>query len=146
MARPANRGHDRRTVCSREARALLTLGRSVLCSPAAGALQAPAFSPRPAPSSLLFVERGVDPTTDERQTLVYRGSDRHVKLVDENLTNDAAYYYSVFAAGDDGAWHLQLTDTVAPRSSSHCHRVGYDDHDDDSLQRVIDMDLNRMSW
>ena len=92
-----------------------------------------------------FVEEGVDPTGDDRQTLVYRGSDRHVKLTDQDLTNDIAYYYSVFAAGDDGAWHLQLTDTVAPGgSASHWHRAGCGDRDDVSLQRVIDMDLNRM--
>jgi len=91
-----------------------------------------------------FVEEGVDPTTDDRQTLIYRGSDRHVKLTDENLTNDVAYYYSVFAAADDGAWHLQLTDTVAPSSSSHWHRGGYE-VDDDSRQRLIDMDIDGMA-
>ncbi len=88
-----------------------------------------------------FVEEGVDPTGDERQRLVYQGSDLHAKLSDAGLTNDIAYYYSVFARGDDGHWHLQLTDTVAPKSESHWRRPGYDG-DGDSLQQIIDMDVN----
>ena len=91
-------------------------------------------------SRLGFVEEGVDPTADDRQTLVYQGADRHVKLTDQHLINDIAYYYSVFAAGDDGAWHLQLTDTVAPQSSSHWRRAGCDD-EGDSRQRLIDMNI-----
>jgi len=91
-----------------------------------------------------FVDEGVDPIADDRQTLVYRGTDKHVKLTDQNLGNDVAYYYSVFAAGDDGAWHLQLTDTVAPKSSSHWRQTGYDD-ESDVRQRVIDMDINGMA-
>jgi len=90
-----------------------------------------------------FVEEGTDPTADDSQTLVYRGTDRHARLTDEGLTNDVAYYYSVFAAGDDGAWHLQLTDTVAPKGSSHWQREGSID-DTDTVQCVIDMDLNRV--
>jgi len=88
-----------------------------------------------------FVEDGVEPTGDYRQTLVYKGADGHVKLTDASLTNDIAYYYSVFAAGDDGEWHLQLTDTVAPKSSSHWKRAGCVD-DGESLQRILEMDID----
>jgi hypothetical protein len=88
-----------------------------------------------------FVEEGVEPTGDDRQALVYRGSDTHVKLTDTSLVNNVAYYYSVFAAGDDGGWHLQLTDTVAPQASSHWKRAGCED-DSENLQRIIDMDVN----
>jgi len=91
-----------------------------------------------------FVREDVDPTVDEDQTLVYRGSDRHVGFTDGGLTNDVAYYYSVFARADDGSWHLQLTDTVAPHGSHHWHGEGYDDQAE-RMQQVIDMDLNRMS-
>ncbi len=88
-----------------------------------------------------FVEEDVDPQGDERQRPVYQGSDLHVRLTDRSLTNDIAYYYSVFARGDDGDWHLQLTDTVAPRSESHWQRAGFAG-DGESLQRIIDMDID----
>jgi hypothetical protein len=88
-----------------------------------------------------FVEDGVDPTGDDRQRLVYQGSELHARLSDDSLTNDIAYYYSVFAKGDDGNWHLQLTDTVAPKSESHWRREGYTD-DGESLQRIVDMDID----
>ena len=88
-----------------------------------------------------FVEEGVDPAEDDRQTLVYRGSDRHAHLTDTSLVNDIAYYYSVFAADDVGDWHLQLTDTVAPKGSSHWNRAGYAG-DGESMQRIIDMDID----
>jgi hypothetical protein len=90
-----------------------------------------------------FVEEGVDPMTDGRQTLVYQGADRHVRLVDQHLENGIAYYYTVFARGDDGDWHLQLTDTVAPEGSSHWKRAGYEG-ESESQQRAFDLDFD--SW
>jgi hypothetical protein len=84
-----------------------------------------------------FVEEGVEPTDDGRQELVYRGADRHVKLTDHNLASDVVYYYSVFAQGDDGEWHLQLTDTVSPGGAPH-HWSRGPAGDADSLQEVID--------
>jgi hypothetical protein len=71
-----------------------------------------------------FVENDGDPTGDFRQRLVYQGSDLHVRLGDVDPSGDVAYYYpddiayyySVFAKGDDGDWHLQLTKKAAPRS------------------------------
>ncbi len=88
-----------------------------------------------------FVDEALDPTADDRQTVVYQGTDTHVKLTETNLTNDVAYYFSVFAKGDDGHWQLQLTDTVAPNGESHWNHPGHDG-DGDSLQRVIDMDID----
>ena len=87
-----------------------------------------------------FVAEGTDPTADDRQTLVYQGRERHVRLSDEHLTNDVAYYYSIFARGDDGDWHLQLTDTVAPHGAGEWRRSGQADRDE--VQRVIDLDLD----
>jgi hypothetical protein len=88
-----------------------------------------------------FVEDEVEPTSDERQRLVYQGSDLHAKMTGDSLTNDIAYDYSVFARGEDGNWHLQLTDAVAPRSESHWQLAGYAG-DGASLQRIIDMDID----
>ena len=88
-----------------------------------------------------FVEDGVDPAGDYRQRLVYQGNDLHARLTDASLANDIAYYYSVFAKGDGGDWHLQLTETVAPRSESHWTRPGFSD-DDECAQRIVDMDID----
>jgi len=88
-----------------------------------------------------FVQEDVDPTTDHRQKVVYQGADTHVKLTETDLTNDVVYYFSLFAKGDDGHWHLQLTDTVAPNGESHWNSPGHDG-DGDSLQRIIDMDVD----
>jgi hypothetical protein len=91
-----------------------------------------------------FAEEGVEPTGDYRQTLVYSGSAGHVKLNDTSLVNDIAYYYTVFARGDDGEWHLQLTDTVSPGGASHWRRAGYDD-DGAGLQAAIDADTGMIN-
>jgi hypothetical protein len=79
-----------------------------------------------------FVENDDDPTGDFRQRLVYQGSDLHVRLNDADPSGDVAYYYpddiayyyTVFAKGDDGDWHLQLTVTAAPRSVGYWQRPG----------------------
>jgi hypothetical protein len=55
-----------------------------------------------------FVDDALDPTNDERQTLVYRGSEKTVSVQDANLQDSVLYYYTVFARGDDEAWHEQL--------------------------------------
>lgn len=78
---------------------------------------------------------------DECQTLVYQRDKHHVRLSDEHLTNDVAYYYSVFAHGDEGDWHLQFPDTVAPHGASEWRRTGHE-ADRDEIQRVIDLDLD----
>jgi hypothetical protein len=39
-----------------------------------------------------FAEESGDPSADSRQTLVYRGVERHAKVMDAGLTNDIAYY------------------------------------------------------
>lgn len=72
------------------------------------------------------VADGVDPTADRRQQLVYQGSGQSARLGDDRRSGDVAYYYpdgivyhySIFARGDDGDWHLQLTATAKPRSVS----------------------------
>ena len=55
-----------------------------------------------------FVDDSLDPTRDERQTLVYRGSEKTVSVQDAGLQESVLYYYTVFARGNDGAWHEQL--------------------------------------
>jgi hypothetical protein len=75
-------------------------------------------------STLGFVEDDVDPISDDRQRLVYRGTELNARLTDAVLTDDIAYYYpddmstyySVFARGDDGNVHLQLVAQAMPRS------------------------------
>jgi hypothetical protein len=58
-----------------------------------------------------FAQAGIDPRSDPRQTLVYQGTDRHGK-VDDAAEDGPHCFYSVFARGDDGIWHIQLK-TVA---------------------------------
>lgn len=55
-----------------------------------------------------FAGESADLTADDRQTLVYRGSEKRVTVRDEGLQDSVLYYYSVFARGSDGAWHEQL--------------------------------------
>lgn len=74
-----------------------------------------------------FATASPDPSADARQALVYRGAERHVTLKDPGLTNDVAYYYSVFSKGDDGAWHSEMTTTVAPKGEAHWRRAGVQD-------------------
>ena len=76
------------------------------------------------------VEDGVEPTADEGQWLVYQGTETHARLTDSIGSDDVvyyypdsiAYYYSVFARGDDGHWYLQLTERAKPRSVGHWYR------------------------
>jgi hypothetical protein len=77
-----------------------------------------------------FVEDDHDPTDDYRQRLVYQGSELHARLTDADPSgdiayhypDDIAYYYSVFAKGDEGDWHLQLTEKAEPRSVRYWQR------------------------
>jgi hypothetical protein len=78
-----------------------------------------------------FVPDGVDPTANDRQRLVYRGTERQARLADDASTDIAyrycegiVYYYSVFARNDIGSWSLQLTKTAAPRSVGLWQRQG----------------------
>jgi len=75
-------------------------------------------------STRSVVADGVDPTTDHHQRLVYQGSGPKARVGDDRggsgiayyYPDDILYHYSVFARGDDGDWHLQLTATAEPRS------------------------------
>jgi hypothetical protein len=88
-----------------------------------------------------FVLDGVDPTTNDRQRLVYRGTERQARLADDASTDIAyrycegiVYYYSVFARNDTGGWSLQLTETAAPRSVGLWQRRGRER--EESLQKA----------
>jgi hypothetical protein len=78
-----------------------------------------------------FAEPSADPSADPQQTLVYRGVERHAKVMDAGLTNDIAYYYSVFSLDDGGQWHSELRTTVAPTGGeAHWKRAGVEDEGD----------------
>jgi hypothetical protein len=79
-----------------------------------------------------FADESVAPTSDPRQTLVYKGLDRHsveTELQDETVQDDVTYYYSLFALGDDGAWHEQLKIAITPGLPAHWHLEGEDADD-----------------
>lgn len=61
-----------------------------------------------------FAQEGIDPRSDARQTLIYRGTDRHSKVQDAALEDGVHYFYSVFVLGNDSVWHLQLTTVATP--------------------------------
>jgi hypothetical protein len=65
-------------------------------------------------SETAFAQESVDPSGDSSQTLVYRGRELHARVRDENLRDGVTYYYSVFAYGSDGFWHLQTKTIVVP--------------------------------
>ena len=98
-----------------------------------------------------FVADGVDPTADDRQRLVYRGTEPHARLTDGSVNNDVAYYYpddfsyyySVFARGDDGNLHLQLTVRAAPRSVGSWQRPDSDSEESESPQEIGDVEIDR---
>ncbi len=71
---------------------------------------------------------------DPRQTLVYRGVERHAKVMDAELTNDTAYYYTVFTMGDRGDWRTEVRTTVAPKGQAHWKRAGVEE-DGESLRK-----------
>ena len=75
-----------------------------------------------------------DPRTDSSQTLVYRGVERHVKVMDRGLTKDMAYYYTVFSLTDGGDWLTEVRTTVAPQGEAHWKRAGVED-DGESLRK-----------
>ena len=66
-------------------------------------------------SDRAFAEQSADPSADPQQTLVYRGVEREVKVMDAGLANDIAYHYSVFCMDDQGVWHAEVRTTVALR-------------------------------
>jgi hypothetical protein len=59
-------------------------------------------------SEVGFPDGSLAPASDLRQTLVYRGTDMHSRVKDDGLAGGVHYFYSVFAGGLDGQWHLQL--------------------------------------
>ena len=88
-----------------------------------------------------FAPDGVDPTTNDRQRLVYQGTERRARLADDASTDityrfceGIVYYYSVFARNDTGGWSMQLTVTAAPRSVSLWQRQGREG--EESLQKA----------
>ena len=91
------------------------------------------------------------PSADDRQRLVYPGH-RAARQTDATagFSNDIAYYYpddfsyyySVFARGDDGNLHLQLTVRAAPRSVGSWQRPGCEG-DDESPQETGDVEIDR---
>lgn len=95
------------------------------------------------------VEVGVEPTVDDRQSLVYQGTDSQATLTDSSGSDDIAYrypdsivyYYSVFARGDDGHWYLQLTEAAKPRSVGHWRRP--DREDGETLQETANAESDR---
>jgi hypothetical protein len=80
-----------------------------------------------------FAERA-DLSADPRQTLVYHGVERHARVMDANLTNDIAYYYTVFSMGDHGDWQTEVRTTVAPQGEAHWKRTGVEE-DGESLRK-----------
>lgn len=84
-----------------------------------------------------FADEAITPWTDPRQTLVYRGRDKssvETELQDETVRDDMTYFYSLFALGDDGAWHEQLKIAVTPGLPTHWH-LEREDADDPILGR-----------
>lgn len=96
-----------------------------------------------------FVEDDVDPVSDDRQRLVYQGSELHARLSDADLSDDLAYYYpddfsyyySVFARGDDGNLHLQLTVRATPRSVGSWQGPSCEG-DDEGPMETVDVEIN----
>lgn len=88
-----------------------------------------------------FAPDSADPTANDSQRLVYRGTERQARLADDASTDIAyrycegiVYYYSVFARNDTGGWSLQLTETAAPRSVGLWQRQGREG--EESLQKA----------
>jgi hypothetical protein len=79
-------------------------------------------------SEVGFPDASLDPAADARQTLVYRGTDLHSRVKDDGLAEGAHYFYSIFAAGEDGQWHLQLQAEVTLRGGRHSssHETEFD--------------------
>lgn len=88
-----------------------------------------------------FAEQDISPTGDLRQQVIFQGRALHFRLIDASQADDVACCYAVFAKGDDGNWHLQLTETVEPTSESRWKRTNYD-ADSESLQRIAEMDVD----
>ena len=64
-----------------------------------------------------FVEDEVEPTSDERQRLVYQGSDLHAKMTGDSLTNDILPLLDLGAA--HGVWLLRDGASAVAGSWSH---------------------------
>ena len=96
-----------------------------------------------------FAEQDISPTGDLRQQVIFQGRALHFRLIDASQARDVACCYAVFAKGDDGNWHLQLTETVEPTSESCWKRTSFD-ADGESLQRAFaEMDIGeprRGNW
>ena len=103
-----------------------------------------------------FVEDVADPRADDRQQLVYQGTELHARLTDAGLSDDVAYhypddiayYYSVFARGDDGAMHLQLVARATPRSVGSWTspgREGDDQISSETSETARDRDLGYLA-
>lgn len=73
-----------------------------------------------------FAEESIEPASDPRQKLIYQGSELHSQIADEQLADGTSYFYSIFARGEDGGWHLQLKTIATAKAGVHWQWLGAD--------------------
>jgi hypothetical protein len=71
-----------------------------------------------------FSPESADPTGDASQALVYDGSEECVRVVDDRVTEDGVFYYTVFVKDDGGGWHREIRTTVTIDGEVHWRRAG----------------------
>ena len=71
-----------------------------------------------------FAPEAADPRSDATQALIYEGSEQHVKVIDESVTDDAVYYYTAFVKDDQGSWHREIRVAVTIEGHVDWRRAG----------------------
>lgn len=79
-----------------------------------------------------------EPSEDPSQTLVYEGSEEYSKVVDDGLSDEAVYYYTVFVKDDAGKWRREIRTAVTIEGQVHWRRAGVES-EGESLGRFREM-------
>jgi len=71
-----------------------------------------------------FAGESADPEGDASQVLVYEGSEESTRVVDDAITEDAVFFYTVFVRDDQGEWHREIRATVTMDGDVSWRRAG----------------------
>lgn len=71
-----------------------------------------------------FAEESADPAGGASQVLVYEGSEESVRVVDDAITEDAVFFYTVFVRDSQGKWRREIRVTVTTDGDVHWRRAG----------------------
>jgi hypothetical protein len=74
-----------------------------------------------------FAEESADPSGSASQVLVYEGSEESTRVVDDTVTDDAVFYYTVFVKSDQGDWRREIRAAVTFDGDVHWRRAGVED-------------------